>query len=229
MRRIWILNLALLTVLVAVAVRLHDEWIMFNATHQPGAIAPEREVFAKLPSGVPPNSPAPANWTDIPSHNPFSFDRTDIAIIEPKAPPVAAVPPGPKPVLFGTASFGKEIMAMVGQGKPGNRQYRAMKTGEVIDGWTIISISDKSMVVRANSIEESIIMDDPTAQVQRDYTRTVGSASPTVTSVAPIPVAPAPRAPTIATPASQPAAGQGQPRRRTIQTPFGLKEIDIDE
>src|SRR6266404_1482678 len=193
MRRIWILNLALLAVLVAVTVRLHDEWIMFSAIHQSGTIGPEREVFAKLPAGVPPNSPAPTNWTDIPSRNPFSFDRTDIAILEPKAPPpaAAAAPPGPKPVLFGTVSLGNDMMAMVGPGRPGNRQYKAMKTGEVIDGWTIVSISDKSIVVRANSTEESIIMDDPTAQVQRDYTRTVGNAPPTVTSVAPIPAAPA--------------------------------------
>ena len=94
MRRLWILNIALLTVLVAVTVRLHDEWIMFKATHQPGTIAPEREVFSKLLAGVPPNSQAPANWTDIPSRNPFSFDRTDIAILEPKAAPPAAVAVG---------------------------------------------------------------------------------------------------------------------------------------
>src|SRR5437899_7785244 len=150
MGRIWLVNVALFAVLIAAAVRFHNEWIMFKATHQTGAVEPDREKFAKLGLSLPPNSPAPANWTDIPSHNPFSFDRTDIAILEPKAPPPPpATPPGPKPVLFGTVSFGQDLMAMVGPGKPGNRQYKAMKRGEVIDGWTIVSISDKSIVVRA--------------------------------------------------------------------------------
>src|SRR5216684_8859958 len=103
MRRIWILNLSLVAVLTAMTVRLYEEWLMFDATHQTGAVEPERETFMKLPSAVPSNPPAPSNWTDIPSHNPFSFDRTDIAILEPKAPPPAPkVPAGPKPVLFGT-------------------------------------------------------------------------------------------------------------------------------
>ena len=42
MRRVWILNLALLAVLVAVTVRLYEEWIIFSATHQPGRGTPER-------------------------------------------------------------------------------------------------------------------------------------------------------------------------------------------
>ena len=62
MRRIWILNLSLVAVLAAITVRLYEEWIMFDATHQTGAVEPERETFAKLPFGVPPNPPAPANW-----------------------------------------------------------------------------------------------------------------------------------------------------------------------
>src|SRR5438045_3727418 len=146
MRRIWILDVALFALLAAIAVRFHNEWIMFRATHQSAAIEPEREKFAKLSAGVPPNTPAPANWTDIPSHNPFSFDRTDIAILEPKAPPAPKIQVGPKPVLFGIMSLGKEIMAMIAPGKPGSRDYKPMRVGETIDGWTIVSISDKSLV-----------------------------------------------------------------------------------
>src|SRR5262245_30191182 len=97
MRRIWILDLALFALLVALTTRFHNEWIIFKATHQTGAVGPEREQFAKLPSGISPNVPAPPNWTDIPSHDPFSFDRTDIAILEPKAPP----PPPPPKVQLG--------------------------------------------------------------------------------------------------------------------------------
>src|SRR5947199_7002283 len=135
MRRIWILDVALLELLIGIATRFHNEWITFNATHQTGAVEPQREQFAKLASGVPPNAPAPPNWTDIPSHNPFSFDRTDIAILEPKAPappPPPKIQLGSKPVLYGTMSIGTDVLALVGSPKAGNQ--RPMKVGQVVDG-----------------------------------------------------------------------------------------------
>jgi hypothetical protein len=220
MRRIWILDVALLALLAAIATRFHNEWIMFNATHQTGAVEPEREQFAKLPSGIPPNSPAPANWTDIPTHNPFSFDRTDVAILEPKAPPPPPVPPvklGPKPVLYGTMSIGSEVMALVGTIKPGNQ--KSMKVGEIVDGWTIVSIADKTMVIKGNDLQETVIMNDPTVQVQRDHSRTADV--PTAPAV--VPVSTPPAAP------PQPAASPQQPaQRRRVQqvTPFGIREVE---
>ena len=101
-----------------------------------------------------------------------------------------------------------------------------MKTGEVIDGWTVVEISDKSIVIEANSVRESVIMNDPSAQVERDHTRTLASAPAPVTSVAQ-PASATAVTPGAAAPTSQPATGQGQPRRRVIQiTPFGPREIE---
>jgi hypothetical protein len=227
MRRFWILDLALLALLVAIATRLHNEWIMFSATHQTGAVEPEREKFANLPSGVPPNSPAPANWTDIPSHNPFSFDRTDIAILEPKAPPPPKIQVGPKPVLYGTMSIGAEVMALVGSAKAGSQ--KPMKAGEIVDGWTIVSIADKSMLIRGNDVEQAVIMNDPTVQIPRDHSRTSDvPLAPSVISIGAQPAAPAglpaQSQPAAASPAPQPQPGQ---RRRIQQvTPFGIREIE---
>src|SRR5439155_5762384 len=103
-----------------------------------------------------------------------------------------------------------------------------MKTGEVIDGLTVVEISDKSIVIEANAVRESVIMNDPSAQVDRDHTRTLASAPVPAPPVA----APAPPAPAVAAPAPpstspQPVTGQTQPRRRVIQmTPFGPREIE---
>src|SRR5437667_12389551 len=222
MRRIWILDVALLALLIGIATRFHNEWITFNATHQTGAVEPKREQFAKLASDVPPNTPAPPNWTDIPAHNPFSFDRTDVAILEPKAPPpppAPAVKLGPKPVLYGTMSIGSDVMAMVGTAKPGNQ--KSMKVGEVIDGWTVVSIKDKSMVIKGNDLQETIVMNDPTAQIPRDHSRTteVPTAAANVVSIGAQPAAPA-----------QPAAAPQPGQRRRVQqiTPFGIREIEED-
>jgi hypothetical protein len=231
MRRIWVLSLSLFAVLTALSVRFYEEWIMFDATHQAGAIEPDRETFNRLPFALPPNPPAPANWTDIPSQNPFSFDRTDIAILEPKAPPPPKIQVGPKPVLFGTMSLGKEMMAMVAPGKPGSRDYKPMKVGEIVDGWTIVSITDKSLVVKADNIEETIIMNDPTAQIPRDHSRTLDALPPSVVSVgasAPAP-SPAPVASAAQPAAAQPATQPGQRRTVTQVTPFGVRQIEVEE
>src|SRR5215467_2427371 len=215
MRRIWILDLALFALLVALATRFHNEWIIYSATHQTGAVEPEREKFAKLPSGIPPNAPAPPNWTDIPSHNPFSFDRTDIAILEPKAPPPPPTPKvqaGPKPVLYGTMSIGKQIVALVGSPKGGGQ--KPVKEGEVIDGWTIVSIADKSMLIRGNDTDQTVIMNDPTVQITRDHSRTLDvPAVPNVVAVGTQPAAPPP--PASSQPASPgPAPQPQQPGQR---------------
>jgi len=236
-RRIWILNLSLIAALAAISVRLYEEWIMFDATHQTGSVAPERETFTKLAAGVPPNAPAPANWTDIPSHNPFSFDRTDIAILEPKAPPPPPAPKvqvGPKPVLFGTIILGSDPIAMLAPGKPGSREYKPMKIGETIDGWTIVSIADKSVVIKGNEVQETILMNDPTAQIPREHTRTIDTPPPpnvisiSAPAAAPSSSAPATAAATTAAPA-QTSPQPGQRRVITQVTPFEVRQVEVEE
>ena len=235
MRRIWILDVTLFALLVAIIVRFHNEWIIFDATHQSGAIEPEREKFTKLPSGVPANASAPANWTDIPSHNPFSFDRTDIAILEPKAPPPPPPPKivlGPKPILFGTMILGKDALAMVGPGKPGNRQYKPMKVGEVVDGWTITAITDKAIAIKGNDTEDTVTLNDPTAQVPRDHARTIEpTATPAVISVGSTASSAAAAAQAQAGARGQQPAQQPPGRKRLIKqvTPFGVREIEVEE
>src|SRR5690349_6094892 len=145
-RRLLILNVVLVAVLIAMAVRLRNDWMNFEATHRIAAIQPESEAVPNVASAGTANTGSTEDWTDIPSHNPFSFDRTDVPILEPAAPPK---PPGMKPILFGTISLGKEPLAMVASGQPpGNRNYRPMRIGEVIDGWTITEILDKSITIK---------------------------------------------------------------------------------
>lgn len=227
MRKLLILDLVLLAIVVAGSIRLRDEWITFDATHQTDSVQAPSEALPKLAI----TSPMPGtreNWTEIPSRNPFSFDRNDITVLEPEGP---AAPPGPKPHLFGTITLGGERLAMVGPGRPGDRSYRPMKAGEVIDGWTIVEVLDKSITIEANSLTQSVIINDPTAQVPRDSTRTLAPSAPSVTipasqpSPALLPSTPQPQ-PSI----SQPARGQSTTRRRIIQqTPFGTREIEIEE
>jgi len=227
MRRLLVLNLALVAVLIAMSFRMHSAWVNFEATHQIAAIQPEPEAVTKVASAASGNAGAPEDWTEIPSRNPFSFDRNDIPILEPAAPPK---PPGVKPILFGTIALGQEPMAMVASGQPpGNRNYRPMRIGEVIDGWTITKILDKSINIKADQIEESILMNDPSAQVPRETTRTAPAGAPPVASTSQQP--PAPSALTTSPLAAPPAPSAPPKGRRRIlqQTPFGVREIEVDD
>src|SRR5262245_39198814 len=225
MRRLLVLNLVLVAVLIAMAIRLYDDWKNFEATHQIAAIQAQPEAVPTVAAAATGGAGTPEDWTDIPSHNPFSFDRTDIPIVEPAAPPK---PPGSKPILFGTMGLGKDLLAMVASGQPpGNRNYKPMKVGEAIDGWTITKILEKSIVITANDVEDSVFMDDATAQVPREYARSTSAAPAPVISTSQ-PSTPAASPLTVPPPPQQP--GAGQPRRRRIlqQTPFGVREIEVD-
>jgi hypothetical protein len=161
---------------------------------------------------------APTDWTDIPSKNLFSFDRTDIAIV---IPPDTVKPAGPKPILFGTIKLGDDQLAMVGSGQSNNRTDRPMRVGETIDGWTLAEIQEKAIVVSWNDTKQTIVMSDPTAQVPRDYSRTAtaGSASTTVLTSTPAPT------PTPTTVAPTTPAPQAPGKSHVIDTPFGKKVI----
>lgn len=211
LRRLLILDFFLVVLLAMGIWNVREQWTAYDATHQVAFVRAKAESLPPLPSASVQAGPAAADWTEIPSKNLFSFDRTDIVLVAPQEP---AKPSGPKPVLFGTMSLGAGRMAMVGPGQqPGNRSYRPMKVGETIDGWTITEIQEKAIIVAANDVTQTVIMNDPTAQVPRSETRTSGSGQP-----APVYVAPAP-APAAATPA-------GAKRTRVIQTIFGPKVVE---
>ena len=128
-------------------------------------------------------------------------------------------------------SLGKDLLAMVASGQPaGNRNYKPMKVGETVDGWTITKILDKSIVIKANEIEDSVLMDDATAQVPREYARSTPSSAARGL-YEPASAAGAVPSDSIAQPTAPPQPNPGQPRRRRIlqQTPFGVREIEVDE
>ena len=112
------------------------------------------------------------------------------------------------------------MMAFVGTAKAGSQ--KPMKAGQVIDGWTIVSIADKQMLLKGNDVEQTVIMNDPTVEIARDHSRTSEAPlPPTVVSIgAPVPAAAQPAQP-------QPASGQPGQRRVIRQvTPFGIREIE---
>src|SRR5262245_14575074 len=225
-RRLILLNIFLVAVITAGIVRLRHNVITFSAEHQVSRIQPASEK--SLPSVAAMVVPAENHeWSEIATRNPISFDRNDVnLVITPAAAQQARLP---KPILFGVMKVGTDELAMLAAGDGASRSSRPVRIGEVFDGWTLLEIQDKSVTVRWDQTKESLIMNDPTAQVARDYTKTSGTngspQTPVTTASAP---APAPgstvQTPTVAAPT--PTTSPSGRRQIVVQTPFGPKTMD---
>ncbi len=181
-RQFMILNLGLVLLLVVAGLKFRTDWMNFGVSHevariQYGGDAVTPPVLTE--AGAEPDLPV---WTDIAEQNLFSFDRNDMSV-EVAEGPVAA---GPRPALLGTMSLGSGPLAMLAVGEPGNTDYRSARVGEVVDGWELIEIEDKAVVVESGGVRTTIIMNDPTAaQIPRDRRRTIArsGAGPQVSTV----------------------------------------------
>jgi len=214
-RRLLVLDVTLAIGLVAGILQVRRIWFEFEAGHRVESVKPEAEPARTLPSTAVPAA-MPEDWTEISVKNPFSFDRNDVAIVAPKQTAPAA-PVEPKPVLFGTLSLGKEWVAMLAPGPSGNRGSRPMRIGESISGWELVEIHEKSVVVTANGLRETVPMND----LPRVYDRTASApiAPPPAVPNTPAPVASAPAQPPAAAPIAAPTSQQ--PKQRLVHTPFG--------
>ena len=228
-KRLLLANLALVVMLAAGGARFYDDWLAYGEIHQVSGVQPEPEP---TPAGLSELSlPASIDeWSDVAVYNPFSFDRSDTS--EPR--PESEAPRGPIPVLYGTIAIGSEKTALLVSGEsPDSRAYRPTRVGEQIDGWTLVEVDDKSVVVEMNTVRETVIMNDPATRVRRQSGRTTtrNQNRPTVNvvvaeepSAASRPVQSGSRqtmAPS-STPAPEPEIPPGY---RYIQTPFGRKLV----
>jgi hypothetical protein len=225
-RRLIVVNLAFLVVIGAGVAKLRRDAAAFSSTHRISRIEPPAGKEAAVSGAAAPAIAAPENWTEIAARNPFSFDRNDIAIVA--STPPAQQPKRPKPILFGTLMLGDDRLAMLSPGDSANRSSRPVRVNETFDGWVLVRIQDKSVVVRSGEVEETVIMNDPTAlQIARGTEKTSAPASaPQAATIAPAPL-PAPQQIQ-----SQPHAGQPAPnsptgkRQIVVRTPFGDKIMD---
>ncbi|HEY2379837.1 MAG TPA: hypothetical protein VGK48_01525 [Terriglobia bacterium] len=226
-RRLLLLDIVLLGLVVFGVVRLRRDTQAFSANHQVSRIQPEsgKPLLKPVNTG---NAPARQDWPEIAAHDPFSFDRNDVAIVA--TAPAVQQPKKPKPLLYGTIMLGKNLLAMLAPADAQSRFARPVRAGEVFDGWTVVEIREKTVTVQWDEVKETLNIDDPTAQVARDYGKTGGSGAAPAPVVTVGPVA----APVTATPApaSNPFAPQpittsptGK-RKILVHTPFGDNIID---
>jgi hypothetical protein len=179
-KKILILDAVLVALLAWGVVRFRSEWKAFGPAHDLALIQPQPQSFPPLAAAVVPGTAA-ADWTEIPTRNPFSFDRNDIDIVVVPPPEEPPKPLGPKPVFFGAIILDKNTKwALVAPG-PAGKNYKEMKIGAVIDGWTILEIDKKSMAIESQGKRETVVMNDPSVNIPREVIRTAsGGGTPSV-------------------------------------------------
>jgi len=227
LRRFVLFNLLLIAVLAAAVWRLRHNVTAFSNGHQVSGIRPETEKPLPKASEVM-ALPAKQDWTDIATRNPFSFDRNDVTLTV--TPAGAQQPRKPKPFLFGVIMLGADRIAMLAPGDGPSRTSRPVRVGETIDGWVLDEIQEKSVTVRWEEVKESVIMNDPTAQPARDYSKTGGTTTTTLTNTivsAPPTAPPKPaEAPTETSANAHPPITVNGRRQIWVNTPFGAHYID---
>jgi hypothetical protein len=226
--RLVLLNIVFLALVIVGIARLRHDAVAFSGGHRVEQIQPETDK--PLPKTAPAASaPVRQEWADISTHNPFSFDRNDVTLVI--TPPAPQQPRRPKPILLGTMMIGADRIAMLNPGDSTNRASQAVRVGEVFDTWKVTEIGDKSVKVEWENTKESLILNDPTAQVARDMGKTGGVnatpqppvqvsplAVPTSPSAAPTPAA-------SAAPSQLPLSPNGK-KQIVVPTPFGPKIME---
>jgi hypothetical protein len=223
-RRLILFNAILLFIVLAGVFRLRHDMQAFSAEHRIDQIQPDSDK--PLPKPISSAAATPKQeWPDIAAHDPFSFDRNDVAIVI--TGQTAQQPKRPKPILYGTMRLGKNPLAMLAAGDASSRFSRPVYVGEVFDGWTVIDIQDKTVTVKSDDVKETLIINDPTAQVARTYDKTQSTPSP---GPAAAPPSPAPAPPQIAPPAASepqtPTPGTSGKKNCQVYTPFGMVTTD---
>ena len=219
-QRFFILNLVLGLVVVAAAFQFREGWEEFDATRRIEEIQPDPETDLPLSIVTPPERGSSFDWTETAALNTFSFDRSDVPIIAAVPDDALVQAPGttePKPVLFGTILLGSDHIAMLARARAESRSYRPVRVGESIDGWEVVEIQRKTVVVTANGSREILVMNDPTAGISRERSQTVSrnaASQPVIVNNTASP-------PTASTATQAPIA----PGTRVIETPFGTKVI----
>jgi hypothetical protein len=223
-QRLWILNVALGSMLIFGGLRLRNDWNAFGATHQAGLLHGSAGSGVKALAPPPPSAATVTDWTDIASRSPFSFDRNDINLD--LTPPVAAPVAGPRPVLLATLLLGNERLALMAKSAAEARASSRVKVGETFEGWEIVDIQDSAVVVTSNGARESISVGR--VPVIRSSEKTTASPPASIANpVAAAPTAPRPAATTntntlqgLGIRAPKPEAPPGS---RVVESPFGWR------
>jgi hypothetical protein len=145
-RKLWLVDLALLVLIVIAAVALRQRW-MEGRSREEALLkqfipVPPPPVIAPLPTLTP---AAAAQYLEVAEHMVFSKDRNPNVILDPPAPPAPPPPMPPFPVAYGVMNLGDGPTAILSE-KPG-AQHRGYRAGERVGEFKLIALNNTELVL----------------------------------------------------------------------------------
>lgn len=186
-RNILLANLGLAAMAVLLGLHLKSEWRQYQAQHNLAALnpKPDRAHLAAKPAG---KSPDASNYGAIVDSLLFSPDRNSVVVAD--GPEPAANQAKPRPILTGILGLGGyDLALMLPADAKDSSEYRRLKVGDSISGYTLLKCLDQKVVMSLDGKEVEVPLSEPNKLVAREYTppeTTASSATRTerVTSVA---------------------------------------------
>jgi type II secretory pathway component PulC len=226
-------NVALLATALLIGRQLKGQWIQFGAENNLQALEAKKE---QAPAGTKASAQSRevSNYGAIVESLLFSPDRNSVVVADPAA--VVAERPKAKPVLTGIVGLGAyDIALMLPAEARDNSEYRRLKVGDSISGYTLVKCLDQKVLMSLDGKEVEIPISEPKHLVAREAAPvTTGTAGPKSERVTTLGAAPEAQNPTQ--PSAQPAATQvpiGTVRQgkvlKSFPTPFGPMNLWVDE
>lgn len=145
-RRLWIIDLALLGLVVLTAGVLRDRWASSRVREE----ALLRQMVPKLPPPEIPPLPAVApskavNYLEVAQQFLFSRDRKPDVILDPPAPPPPPKPMPPLPAAYGVIDLGAGPTVILSE-RPG-APHKGYRAGEQIGEFKLVSVNSQEIVL----------------------------------------------------------------------------------
>jgi hypothetical protein len=227
-KKLILIDFFFLGLAVFLGYQLKARWVSFQVEHNLSLLNQKNE-----PRGSPQKSPAKPlnvpNYTAAVDNHLFNVERNNVIPVDPPALPPPPKVSEPKPVLMGTVELGGEEYAlMLSANKNANRQYRQVKVGESLDGYTLVKILDQKVLMSAAGAEVEVRLNEPSQLVARDFVPSPNNSERSI-SIGSVPgsqgfdsINSNPTIPESSTPVGTVRDGR---RKKVVPSPFGPMEI----
>jgi hypothetical protein len=180
-----LINLLLIGSAVFLGYEVTSQWKEYRLTHniallKAGGVSEPGAKTAIGPVVVP-------NYSAIVDNDLFSADRT--SVIPPEIPAESPKVEVPKPILVGTMQLDEDEFALMVSDTPrDNANYKRLKVGDVMNGYTLVKILDQKVMMKADGkdVEVRLSVNEPSKMVARETqptSPTAASGAGQVTSI----------------------------------------------
>jgi len=232
MKKSYILvSLLLLSSAALLSYELRRQWNAYRSTHNIALLNPGRGASDFSPKAGSSPGLVP-NYATIVDNHLFSADRTNV--IPPEASAEASKAAIPKPILMGTLQLDKDEFAlMVSDTQRDNTDYKRLKVGESLDGYTLVKILDQKVMMQAEGKDVEVRLNEPSKMVAREIPSAASKTPASTGQVTSVgsgpPAAPSARNEAVASQAvpkgAIPAGTVVNGRRKIlVPSPFGMME-----